>query len=359
MPKKLPKKQNTFVSRKELLQKKNTSKNKKTSKSLSQREKNQVRKIRQKIYLIAGSSLGIILVIFSGFVLFRFSEFNTKIENKISLIDQSSNCKKYIQNNINSFITVNLDSAERVKSISLNLFDREKAYSFDLSKYEFQIDNGGNTGTINDYIRINNLFLDKKTLFQNLSNILIRQAYIKVDYIIISKGTLGVNDAANIRSDFWRYVLSTDALPADFEISSDICKDDLQKLFDDFYMSEKNIQQRMFREASIGELFPLTDIRKEQLRVYLNNKTGAATWGEFYEKLLEGYGINVVKLDNSLTTNKKTVISVDDENLRGSRTFNMIKYILGNQVENVDVNTQTNIFSDIYIELGEDSLIIR
>lgn len=353
------KKKNIFVDRKTLLLGKKSSlkKTEKTSKkNLSKRELDLRKKIMQKVYLFVGVLALTLFFIGSIFIWVKSNQYKDLLNSKISYLDNS--CKIYQSDIINTFLTIELDKSQNIREIYLNIFDKEKKISFAITNYKFIIDNAGTEGTLIDYIRLNNLFLDKTTLFKNLSSTLVRQLFVKIDFVIILDNQKSPKDIKELDGFFYQYLF--DQLAAEkleYQLITDLCKDSIKKIFEDFYSTNTNGSEIRDFNATALSNFDFSDIRKEQLRIYINNRSGVENLGEFYRTLFQGYGLNVVKLDNSLGESPKTSIAIDDSSINGTNTLMMTKYLLNNQIGNIDVNTQTNIFSNIYIELGEDSLI--
>lgn len=350
-----------FVDRKTLLQNKSKSKtatkNSKSPKSLSQRERDLIRAKKQKIWLFISAIVASVLAVLITILGVGWLNYTNKIKENIIPIEASAKCKDFSHSEVNSFLSIDIDKAENIKDIRLNLFSNERYYSYGIKDYVFLIDNGGTEGKIEEYIRVNNLFLDKKTLFKYLASLISRQLFIKVDYIIITKGEIKLDDYNKIRNSYIQTLFDPSALKTDsFQIYTDICQGTFDSAIDSFFLNESRINRRDFNSSKIKDLFELTNIKKEQLRVHINNKTGVTGWGKYYEEYLESYGLNVVKLDNSSSVTNKTTVSVDNESIKSSNTLRMVRYLVNNEVADIDVNTQTNIFSNVYIELGEDTL---
>lgn len=355
-------KKNTFVDRKTLVKQKVSIDSKhhktKSQKPLSKREQDLKNKLVRKM-VIAGSILILIIFIVSAvFTWIKYLDFHYKLDSRLALFDQNTSCKPYNPNQslIASFVSIDLNNDQSIKNIYLNIFNSKNKYSLNLNNYRIEIDNSGSKGTIIDYIKINNLFLDKKTLFKYLSTTLLRQLYVKIDYVLIGQN-IDVKDINQQNSLFYQYLFNQLAEDSfDYQITTDICKDSFYKLLQTYYDETPTVNTADYQDNFLNN-FDFSEIRKEQIRIYLNNRSGVEGWGDFYNDLMQEYGLNIVKLDNSVGATLKTSISIDDNNLKDTNTLKMIKYLLNNQVSDIDVNTQSNIFSDIYIELGEDSLL--
>lgn len=355
-------KKNIFVDRKTLLKQKVSKASKhhksKLQKPLSKREQDLKNKILRRMFIVSSILILVIFIVSGVFIWIKYMDFYNKIDSRLELFDQNTTCKPYNPNQslITSFVSIDLGNDQAIKNIYLNIFDSKNKYSLNLNNYRIEIDNSGSKGTIIDYIKINNLFLDKKTLFKYLSTTLLRQLYIKIDYVLIGQN-INVKDISEQNNLFYQYLFNQLAEDSfDYQITTDICKDSFYQLLQTYYDEIPTVTTEDYQDNFLSN-FDFSEIRKEQVRIYLNNRSGVEGWGNFYRDLMQGYGLNIVKLDNSVGATLRTSISIDDNNLKDTNTLKMIKYLLNNQVSDIDVNTQTNIFSDIYIELGEDSLL--
>jgi len=310
-----------------------------------------------KRFLIA---LFIFLLVSGLFFAYQVYEKNIKFDEKLKSIvkrlDEDS-CKVFKQNLVNTFLEIQVDNSEQVVNSTIYLFSNSVRYSINVNNYKFSIDNLGNQGTLKDLIKTNSIFLDKKSVFKYLSTFFYRNFYIKLDLVVIKNNENALDSYFSARSltPLERYF--SGEVDTTYSLYTDLCFDDFNRLLSFFYSIP--LATRTFEyttNTSVKSLFGLDDIKKEQIRIQILNASGVEQWGFFMERLFENYGLNVVKLDNSGSVVNKTTISVDSNDIKDSATLNMLNYLLINPVVKNEIKNQENIFSDVYIVIGQDSI---
>jgi len=125
-----------------------------------------------------------------------------------------------------------------------------------------------------------------------------------------------------------------------------------------FYSSSLNVKTYDYNSNySVNSLFGMDSVKKEQIRIQILNSSGVDQWGFFIQRLFKSYGLNVVKLDNTQLPVRETQISVDKDEIRTGETLKLLRYLLMINIEDKNIKNQQNIYSDIYIILGQDSLV--
>jgi hypothetical protein len=296
-------------------------------------------------------------IISGGYSFLKVRAFDSALEQTIMQLEGS--CKDYsLTKSLNAVLLVTIDQTNTLKKAEYVVYDEEKKYAIDFTGITFAIDKGGTQGTLKDYIKANNIFLEEEKILGNLSNLFLREFYLKVDHIVVSRDGFGVTDFIAKRRMTVVTKLRDLNKPITHTIKTDICRNSWTAFIEDL-ISEKRVTKQInySDKTRITDLFFFGDLRKEQIRIHINNRTGVDHWGRYLTRLFESYGLNVVKIDNDITSSPKSKIYIDDNSLRNSATLQQIGYLINNMNENPLIENKGSIYSDIDIEVGQDLLI--
>lgn len=322
-------------------------------------EKN--RNKRRAFFGVIFRSMSLILgfsVVISGIYAFmKVRAFDQNLENTVNQL--KGNCKKYDRERpLNSYLFIGIDINKKIHEADFVVYDRERLYVMKFKEVEFRIDKGGTRGTLQNYIDSNNIFIDEDSILANLSNLFLREFKLKVDHIVVGEDGYRIEDFINKRNQPIPTKIRALKKPFDTFIKTDICRESWNTFVSDFTDSSRMKKNIMYSaNTKIADLFFFSDLKKEQVRIHLTNKTGVDQWGRFTTTLFENYGLHVVKVDMPNETSTTSKIYIDEESLRNSATLRQIKYLTDNLVTDPGVDNKVSIFSDVGMEIGQDLLI--
>lgn len=294
-----------------------------------------------------------------GFI--KVNEYDSALLRRISNLDINY-CKEYEVEKNEGILILTLNDSTHLKTAIFNFFvpTETVAYGFDFTNYEFAIDMAGTKGNLQKYIEINNVFLDRKSIFKYLSNLFYREFSIKVDKVVVQNTEGSLNEYSELyTADLYSKFNPKKGFEKNISIDTDICKSSWNTFVSEFSKKSKNsVVEDYQNNKKISDLFTFNTIKKEQLRIQINNLTGLDRAGSDFADTLQGYGLNVVKVDYNKESKKNTVIYIDRESLKTTQTLLVLKYIIENQIPNPEIKIQNSIFADIYIDMGEDLLAV-
>jgi hypothetical protein len=211
----------------------------------------------------------------------------------------------------------------------------------------------GTIGTFQEYSKNLNVFLDKKKIYSYFSNLFFNRFKIKIDSLFItSKDVILAKYLEDIEQG--KYYKFFNSVQSEIWVEGDLCANNLSKLWQKYSRSINKGNLSLTEIKSISDLFDMSDIKKEQIRILVTNKTGSESEGRRFSSLLTAYGLNVVKLDYKGEVERKTYINLNKPEYINSRSISVLEYLVSNQVSNMQINTKTNVFSDLEIVIGED-----
>lgn len=316
-----------------------------------------VRVKKNKNFLLSLFMLGLVVTSYGAYSITKVKSFNQGGEQYIRNID--SNCKNYNKDTtISSIAVLKFSNDETLKSIAVLSFNKDKTQLFDFTNTTFNIDKGYTKGTFNDYLAKNHLYLDRSKILNNISGLFLREFNVKVDYIISGDENFSLEAFfSSFKSNvFSKFVSPTQKNITSQKVYSNICSEYINDIAN--IVNYTNIESRKVDFTSkkkLSDYFDLTEIKKEQVRVHINNTSGVEGWGGVMKKIFENYGINVVKVDDSAPSQFKTKVYFESKQLQGFQTSTQLTKLL--QDPSVEFSVKENIYADIYIELGQDSLI--
>jgi hypothetical protein len=313
--------------------------------------------LRRRIIVGLSSVIFVCACVLGYIAYIEVQTFDARLASSINQLDDTS-CRKYEYKLINSLLYIQEDENGELKDALLYLYSGNSKYTLSLNNYIFDIDNLGTQGTLKDFINTNNIFLDKKSVFKYLSNFFYRKFYIKLDSVVISNNSSTLNDYYKINSvNFILKAFHNKDQLSNFSFYTDLCNDDLSSMLRVFFSPVlTNHSFDYSSDIKIKDLFDLDSIKKEQVRIQILNSSGVDNWGNFMAKIFDNYGLNIVKIDSSNEVSSETKVLIDREELKNTNTVDILEYILSNNSIS-DISTQESIYSDIYIILGQDSLV--
>jgi hypothetical protein len=279
-----------------------------------------------------------------------------------SYIHLSKTCDKYTTQNtgIKSVLVLNFDSSEQVNSVILNLYNKDKVVKLDFSDVRFNIDKSSKTGSFKEYFQNNNLYMDTQKASDNLFNLFLKEFSLKVDYIFLGDETFNLDPfLTTIQPTIFNKIVGTTRVKADSgKVYSNLCRDNLYNLSIDYLKEGRRvIEAKYSTKTDLSSYFSFTDIKKEQARIHISNKSGVEGWGSVMKEILENYGITVVKVDDSSEAVNTNHIYFENKDLESSATSNQIKSLISHDSKETETSIRESIFADVYLELGRDSLI--
>lgn len=316
------------------------------------------KKIVNRLLSILGIFLVLIGLFFGYQIYIKQQQFNSEMDSVVKRLDESF-CKSFNKNLINTFLEIDVDDDENVLNAVIYLFSNDLQYGLNVTNYQFSIDNLGTQGTLKDLVKTNNLFLDKKSVFKYLSGYFYKEFNIKLDSVVISKKNYPLNDYFKMRSyGFLQKYFYKGFSIKNFSFYTDLCVNDFNSMLSSFYSSSLNINTYDYSSNfTVNSLFGMDEVKKEQIRIQILNSSGVEQWGFFIQKLFKSYGLNIVKVDSTQIPVRNTQISIDKEDIKSGNTLKLLRYLLMVNIEDKDIKNQENIYSDIYIILGQDSVV--
>ncbi len=313
--------------------------------------------IRWWIYL--GILFVLLTLIAVTFLMYRQKFLENELFNQVSYF--KSECdENYYKNPLITFLLI--DESDIKKGAFLYIFSKmEKSnyYFFDISVVDFVIDNFGNTGKLYDFIRRNEVYLEKRKLIDSIKYFAINQMNIKIDFVVYSKND-AFYDFLNSAKNLWQrtFFLSNFNYDADNEnLFTNLCLEDFKYVINNINSystkSEKNINN--IDDIGIFRIIDNLQIRKEQARISIHNYAVDSYIADRYTNLLSNYGLNIASVDTFEEERNKTKVLVRS-NYKDSYTLSIIKYLLSINQTNIEIEINNAIFSEIQIELGTKSV---
>lgn len=328
-------------------------------KEYKKEEKAVSKKIINSLILFLTSILLIATIVGGIYVYLKVSDYDTTLIRKVTALDTNF-CKEYAVDRFEGVLLLSLDASQKLKTAEFKIFipTESKTYGFNFTNYEFLIDKAGTKGNLQRYVEINNVFLDKKSTFKYLSNLFYREFYLKVDKVVVQSDQGGLKEYSDLyTTDLYTKLNPQKSFEKNISIETDICRSSWNTFASEYAKRLKDSETVDFKkDKKISDLYSFNSVKKEQLRIQINNLTGLERAGNDFATTLTSYGLNVVKVDFNQITQKNTTIYIDRENLKSTQTLLILQYIIENQIKNPEIKIQSSIFSDVYIDMGEDML---
>lgn len=331
-------------------------KNHRTTKSQVNNQSDKTKKVKShrkniKLYLIA---FVLLILLFSYFVsVFSYTE--TLLSRYSSL---SNNCKNIQKSLFSSTLQIQVNDKYEINSVMLDVIYNNQSKSISLDNVIFDIDNNGTKGSLRDYAKATNIFLDKKKIYEYFSNLFYRKFRVKIDYVFIVRSSSDLRnylDELFLGKYFELFNSSTESIVF---IEGDVCKASLEEYWKLLNESQNKGVIKPASFTSYAEIFDLKDLRKEQIRIFVTNKTGSESEGRRFVSMLEGYGLNVVKLEYKGEVEKTSQIFINKDEINETISLSVVKYLISNQVNEIKISTKINVFADFEIIIGEDIVTI-
>ncbi len=256
-----------------------------------------------------------------------------------------------------TFIDLTMNNDALVAS-TLVMATENKRIEVDVQNIQFTLDGGNTKGTLAEFISAKRVFLTRSKMYTSILEKVRAELQIKVDFILFSHKDFRFSNYM----DYFELSLIQKSLayidePA-FPMETNVCEEVWHAVIATYV---SGTQDRVSRITSFGnprDYFSFSEVKKEQLRIHIRNSTGIRTWGDFIKAYFEGYGLSVVKVDNSLEVKTKSVVYLNNEEVSRSESMNMVGYLLVNIDGNseYEINQEKSIFSDIYIDFATDLL---
>ncbi|MFW5720354.1 MAG: hypothetical protein ACOCXT_04985 [Candidatus Dojkabacteria bacterium] len=257
-----------------------------------------------------------------------------------------------------AFIDLIMNNDTLVAS-TLVIATENKRIEIDVQNIQFTLDGGNTKGTLAEFISAKRVFLTRSKMYTSILEKVRAELQIKVDFILFSHNDFRFSNYM----DYYELSLIQQSLayidePA-FPMETNVCEEVWHAVIATYV---SGTQDRVSRITSFGnprDYFSFSEVKKEQLRIHIKNSTGIRTWGDFIKAYFEGYGLSVVKVDNSLEVKTKSVVYLNNEEVSKSESMKMVGYLLVNTDGNseYEINHQEkSIFSDIYIDFATDLL---
>jgi hypothetical protein len=294
-------------------------------------------------------------IFFTAQYISKAQTFNEKLKTVISNLDKD--CKSFNENQgLKSLLNITVSNNQNIKSVHVYFYDKNNLLDLDFTNIEFAIDKSGTKGNFQKYITNNNVYLSDKEIYKNVSNLFLSQFLINVDHVVVNNENYGLKEYVNDKASLEVSYESGKSLIS--PIQTDLCIESWDKFINDF--NREMVYKKSLAYSSnfkLSDYFDFLQIRKEQIRVHINNKTGVESYGGQFSQLLKNYGVNVIKIDNSTSTTTVSSILVDDQNIMNTESLNQIRYLAKGIGATPSTQSFNNIFADVYIELGQDLLI--
>lgn len=307
-------------------------------------------KTSKKLLLIGFTSL----LIFSSFNAYHaFSKENTILTKNVKITPIGEECQNILfDKTIRTLIHITKGETEHVERTELIAYNESSRVSFDLSETKLIIDKANTRGTLNDYFLRQEIFLKKDALLKNLDELISLNFGIRLNYIISADSTIKLEPMRN--NSFISQVFSpAKARELEGQVLTNICQDTLDKDLNSIFNINTDYKRDQELKNQLFTYLKGTDIKKEQLRIHINNKTGVETVGEELTKLLENYGLKVTKVDFSKDYQQSTRIFCKNQDCSNTVSIQQIQDLL--HTNDAIVSPKT-IFGDVYIEVGQDFL---
>jgi hypothetical protein len=311
-----------------------------------------------KKFIILFSLIIVIITLFSSSIYFliKQNQYQNNLLSRITeIIDQNNQCR-VLNKDQASFLNFYFDENGKIINFNLSIYKKSNLYINNLMNLNFRLDNQGNIGNISDYFDINKYFSNKEQLYKSISSRISRELKVKIDFTFSIEGLSSLEELKNYNDDFYNYLFS--GSNHTFKIISSVCKKDVQSILQDksnFFTKRNMLELRGSRLDN--SLLTIEEVKFEQLRVHIDNRTGVESYGEIFKEYLSNYGINVVKIDYASQMQKESEILIIDSYINDTDTFKQLMYLTDGRLR-ISQDDNINIFSDIYIVLGEDSMII-
>jgi hypothetical protein len=299
--------------------------------------------------------IALLVLISSLYLLLKVRSNTNALDNNIS--NTGFVCNDYKPDAVlNSVLRVKKDKAGNLSDFNLIIYNKDKAVSVNFNDTTFNIDKNGKVGTLKEYFNLNKTYLSEDLLVKNLPNLFLSEFYIKVDNLILESGYRFDTYMMQKDAPFYSKLSSTKKISETDKIKTTVCTKSWSDFMNDYTKVIKwnNTNINYKDDFKVVDYFLMSEVKKEQIRVQIINKSGVENLGIFYQRFMENYGINIVKNDESTDVISKTHITQDNTKNTNKNTVGYVQYVLGREGK---VEDAANLFSDLSVELGQDSVI--